>query len=637
MSETESLPATIQSSPAIDERSGIKCPHCGQAFSNAGINIAIFLYGIFFLVDKESGYFGITCPRCLKTISHRNKKEAILALKQVLTGMLDFGDSVFDPKLRYYSSLSGSPTDIPLIGSFDILYLNLELAGNEPVNIEEKIMAYLKDNPVLEENYFCSYIQDENYPSGTFSNIWWISSRVNNKDEDAIEKLIQLENIKGIKIFPRYYHHCALIEDVDHFCWKYGYLNIHLENLKNLTIRRHEKLEQELILEGIDFKDVIDQNPDIANPDFIEFLQDNTQAHNSSEILNVTGDFLKILLDDPDPWDIQESIGKQCKGFWKTKHPFRSIALPLSMSQFSPHPFKETADSHWLKQAKSDILPEYTKAYVQTYLMENYASFIREYAEIINNRSFCYADLWTLKSKYLKALHVLVQEETKIQNKNLFYRQNGFWVVSYEGNESLIQDLDGMTYIHFLLQNKGKPFTYFNIEKLLNGEVDKEEFEKENKNSKEDSDENDKEEGEIDKGFLFSSLDQEMITPELLSKIQTERNKIDEQMNEAERSGDTEHFIELNSYLKQLDEHLKEYITVEESKKGGKKFIKIKRFKNSTAYKVKKDNVDRVLKYALHSLEEHNEAAYKHLRDSIKNKRGEIWYEPAIDADWYTG
>jgi hypothetical protein len=80
MSETESLPATIQSAPAIDERSGIKCPHCGQAFSNAGINIAIFLYGIFFLVGKENGYFGITCPRCLNTISHRNKKEAILAL-----------------------------------------------------------------------------------------------------------------------------------------------------------------------------------------------------------------------------------------------------------------------------------------------------------------------------------------------------------------------------------------------------------------------------------------------------------------------------------------------------------------------------------------------------------------------------
>ena len=46
--------------------------------------------------------------------------------------------------------------------------------------------------------------------------------------------------------------------------------------------------------------------------------------------------------------------------------------------------------------------------------------------------------------------------------------------MSYEGNESLIQNLDGMTYIQFLLQYKGKKFHYVEIEKLLNGEVAKE-------------------------------------------------------------------------------------------------------------------------------------------------------------------
>ena len=70
-----------------------------------------------------------------------------------------------------------------------------------------------------------------------------------------------------------------------------------------------------------------------------------------------------------------------------------------------------------VQQAKSDILPEFTKSYVQTYLMENYASFIREYAEIIHNRSFCYADLWILKEKYLKELHALVKEQTKSKTK----------------------------------------------------------------------------------------------------------------------------------------------------------------------------------------------------------------------------
>jgi len=411
-----------------------------------------------------------------------------------------------------------------------------------------------------------------------------------------------------------------------------------LENLKNRTIRRHEDLEQALIVEGIDFKDIAKHNPDTIDPDFIEYLQAKYQERNSAGILNVAGDFLDILIADPYPWGIEGSIGQLCKGFWKTKHPFKSVALPISMSQFSPHPFEEMAESQWLQQAKSDILPEFTKSHVQNYLMQNYASFIREFVEIIQNRSFCYADLWILKEKYLKELHAIVQEEVKIHNKNLFYKQNGFWIVSYDGNESLIQDLDGLVYIQFLLQYKGQKFTYFEIEKLLNGDLDKEEFLKTNKDKNNDLEENyDKEEGEIDKGFIFTSLDQKMITPELLNRIQLERQKIHEKMLEAEQCGDSEHFIEMKSYLEKLDEHLKDYIYVKESKKGKKKFIKIKRFRNVTAYKGKKDNVDRVIKYALSSLEKQNETAYKHLKNSIRNKKGEIWYEPAVDAGWYTG
>ena len=619
MSETESLPATIQSAPAIDERSGIKCPHCGQAFSNAGINIAIFLYGIFFLVGKESGYFGITCPRCLNTISHRNKKEAILALKQVLTGMVDFGGSVFDPKLRYYSSLNGSPKDIPLIGAFEIPYINHELGGNEPPTFSEIIMAYLEDNPDLEKGFLCSYVPDGNEPSGTICHAWWIH-------EADVEKLIQIENIKGIKIFPRYYHHCELLEDVDRFCWKYGYTNIYLENIKNRIARNREKLEQELILQGVDLKDAIEATPGMIDPSMIESIQSDTQKHNASEILTVSGDFLKILIADPEPWGSEGLIGTLCKGFWKTKNPFTTIALPISLSQFSPHPFQEAAESLWCHQAKSDILPEFTKPYIQTYLLQNYASFIREYIEIIQNRQFCYADLWTLKSKYLKELHVLVQEEIKIQNKNLFYRQNGFWVVSYDGNESLVQNLDGFAYIQFLLQYKGKKFEYVEIEKLLNGEVAKEDGKDEEVHVDSKI---------MDQGFSLSLTRQDMITKEQLDQALQEKKKVLEKMQAAEDIGNEDLYSELNSYLEKINLFLKE--STYTVKKGKKEEIRIKRFKNSSVYKIKKDNVDRVLKYALSSLEEHNDAAYKHLRDSIKSKRGEIWYEPAVDADWYTG
>ena len=618
MPEISNLPVNMNSAAVISTTLCTRCPRCSQEFSDEGFNVAVFLYGIFFLVGKEIGYAGITCPSCLNTICHRGSKEAIVALKQILSGMISLGNYTLDPQLRYYSSLSGSPTDIPLIGEFKIPCINHELGGNESPTLSDIITTYLEENPGLEEGYLCSFIEDGNDPSGTICQVWWIN-------ENDVEKLIQIENIKGIKIFPRYYHHCELIEDVDRFCWNYGYANIYWENLKNRMLRDHEKLEQALIKQGIDLKDVIEQNPDILKPIVIERIQSENQKRHASKIMKVPGDFLDILISDPEPWGMKSRLGQLCKGFWKTKNLFTTVALPLSLTQFSPHPFKETAESLWLQQAKNDILPEITKSYVQTYLMQNYANFIRDYTEIIQNRSFCYADLWSSKEKYLRELHSLVQEQTKIQNKNLFYRQNGFWVVSYDGNESLVQNLDGMAYIQFLLQYKGKKFTYVEIEKLLNGAV-----------AIEDGNKEVHVEPEImDKGFSLSLTRQDMITQEQLDQALQEKEKVLEKMQTAEDVGNEDLYNELNSYLEKINLFLKE--STYTVKKGKKVQIKIKRFRNSSDYKVKKDNVDRVLKYTLSSLEEQNEAAHRHLKASIRNKKGEIWYEPEVDTDWYTG
>ena len=618
MTEISTLPASMDSTAVVSTTIGTKCPHCGQEFSDEAFNIAVFLYGIFFLVGKEIGYAGITCPRCLNTIRHQNNKDSILSLKQMLSSMIYLGNSMVDPQLRYYSSLNGSPQDISSIGRFEIPYISHELGGNEPPTLLEAITVYLEENPDLEENHLCSYIDDGNDPSGTICNVWWIH-------ENDAEKLIQIENIKGIKIFPRYYHHCELIEGVDRFCCNYGYVNIYLENLKNRAVRNQEKLEQELILQGIDLKDVIEATPGMIDPREIEFIQSQDQKYNASKITKMPGDFFDILIADPEPWGIQAPVSQLCKGFWKTKSPFTTVALPLSLSQFSPHPFKDTAENQWLQQVKDDILAEFIKPYVQTYLIQNYASFIRGYLEIIQNRSFCYADLWTLKERYLKGLHALVQKDKQLENKNLFYRQNGFWVVSYNGNETLVQNLDGMAYIQFLLQYKGKKFSYVEIEKLLNGAV-----------AIEDGNKEVHVEPEImEKGFSLSLTRQDMITKEQLDQALQEKEKVLEKMQTAEDVGNENLYNELNSYLEKINLFLKE--STYTVKKGKKEEIKIKRFRNSSDYKVKKDNVDRVLKYTLSSLEEQNEAAYKHLKASIINKRGEIWYEPAVDTDWFTG
>ena len=95
MPETSNLPVNINYAPVISTTLGTRCPHCGQEFSDEGLNIAVFLYGIFFLVGKEIGYAGITCPKCLHTICHRDSKEAIVTVKKMISGMICLGNCSF--------------------------------------------------------------------------------------------------------------------------------------------------------------------------------------------------------------------------------------------------------------------------------------------------------------------------------------------------------------------------------------------------------------------------------------------------------------------------------------------------------------------------------------------------------------
>ena len=115
-----------------------------------------------------------------------------------------------------------------------------------------------------------------------------------------------------------------------------------------------------------------------------------------------------------------------------------------------------------------------------------------------------------------------------LQSENRFYREDGFWVVSYDGNESLIQNLDGFAYIQLLLQYKGKKFAYVEIENLLNGEVAKEDGKYEEVHV---------EPKIMDQGFSLSLTRQDMITKEQLDQALQEKEKVLEKMQAAENIG----------------------------------------------------------------------------------------------------
>ena len=86
MSETESLPVAVESCSCHLQRPWRPNAHiAAKNFLLKVSTLPSFLYGIFFLVGKDNGYAGITCPTCLKTICHQDSREKILQVKAILT------------------------------------------------------------------------------------------------------------------------------------------------------------------------------------------------------------------------------------------------------------------------------------------------------------------------------------------------------------------------------------------------------------------------------------------------------------------------------------------------------------------------------------------------------------------------
>jgi hypothetical protein len=611
MSETPNIPGNIESPHDISKTLGNRCPHCGQDFSEEGLNIAVFLYGVFFLVGKEHGYAGITCPTCLNTICHHDSLENILRAKEILTGPIHLGDSEFDPNLRYFSSAEASPKNIPLIGDFHITYLWHRMNGNEPPSLSDRISVYLENNSHLEEDCLCSCFLDEKDPAGTFCYVWWFK-------ENEIEKLLKIENDKGIKIFPRYFHRCALIEDVDRFCLNYGLFNKSLDDLKNLAKTNLDKLEKHATYHGIDFDELLDENQDIMNTGMIKTVQTDYQKRNNTAILNLTGDFLNILLADPTPWDFEAQINRLCKGFWKTKSPFSGKPLPHSLTRFDQKPYEVMNQDEQRDNDAKSIISNHREKYVQDFLFENYSNFIKNYTDCVKTQNFSYAELWALKDQYFSALNEIVKKETTQKNTNKFYRQDGFWILSYQRKTIRLKYLKGFAYMQFLVSRTNIDYSYTELHNLLDGEGQKD---------GDSEDAIDHNEVRITAGHTKTK--ESMISYKKLKRAQRVRPKIVEAIVEATELGNEKRVYRLKDGLSRIDAYCKKFLP----KIDGQS----KTYENVYAYKAKKDKVDRDINYALKYLKNIDEKAWRHFRFSIKNRLGRIGYESSEGPDWFTG
>jgi hypothetical protein len=198
----------------------ISCDHCGQAYSKEQLDLAVFLYGIFFLVGKDEGYVGCTCPSCIKTILMRGSIDLVLYTREIFLYSFLHNGSYNAIHLSYNSSIVYSLKHIPGISKFIYYQYSQSNKCTDPGYIEGPLCAYEDEHLPKDKTMFRSYIYgiDINsipyhpYPSGPIFDVYWFA-------EDQIEDLVKLEQKTKLKIFPRYNYTNNLIEEIDIFCF----------------------------------------------------------------------------------------------------------------------------------------------------------------------------------------------------------------------------------------------------------------------------------------------------------------------------------------------------------------------------------------------------------------------------------
>ena len=380
-----------------------KCKHCGQEYSQDSFNIAVFLYGIFFLIGKESGYAGITCPNCLKTITHEGEKNQIEFLTKSFSDLVDFGNNQFYFKLRYHSSVNYFPKNVKAHKDIDIRFWNTLLPTGDLDILHSQINSY-QDDSNLYENHFCTYAFDDEPPMGSFLSIGWFK-------KDWIDDFIKIENEKSLRIFPRYVLRNSSYEDIERFCWEnHIYLN-YLKEQEDRSEAGINKLKEIAKQNNMDFQEILDANPDIATPKIMEYMRNQSVDYLKDIDFKISTNFLSILVSDPSPADVPFPNDAPLTSIWKTKNPFLDKQVPKTLINFDFTQFKKSQRGPGHKEMSNVIKSNFNKKYVHDFLLENHIDFIKEYIGKAQKIDFSYAMVWELKKRYLEKLYDLVKSK----------------------------------------------------------------------------------------------------------------------------------------------------------------------------------------------------------------------------------
>ncbi len=422
-----------------------KCETCGQHYNDFSLNLSIFLYGAAILTGHNSYYLGFTCLSCLKTNLLRTnllKSNNLKKLKQDLDLFMGIDGRHQYPDLKYHSPIPFQQEQIPELKDSNIISWEYPLSEDGYIHFQDRLNTYLTENPWLEEEFLCSYLNDGEKPIGTIASFLWFKP-------EQIEALVKIENDHDIRVFPRYIHKMSWYERYDSFCW-----------LKVAATENFNQLREDARQNDINLDNLVNANPDIAKAEVIEYLESQAQQNAANDV-KVTSEFLDLLINyDPDPWDVPPNpldvpcdISYFYKDLWKSVRPFRGAFVPAGLNELDLEKFRPKMPLTQLNEMAHEIRGHFTKSHVQEWASENYRNFIKEYILLACQSDFSYGYVWELKCRYLKQLYDILDKACIEESRYAFFAEGPTWTIIYNGKALRGLRGGGFRYIHYLVKN----------------------------------------------------------------------------------------------------------------------------------------------------------------------------------------
>ena len=594
-----------------------KCEHCGQEYGMETVNIAVFLYGVFFLVGKESGYVGINCPRCMKTIMMKGNKDLFEFTKDSLSSYIHLGNIQFDPHLQYHSSVNYLPEHIPPLKGFNIPHWNTTLIEGNTTSVEMSLLHYIDNEPRLNEEYFCSYVFGGEPPMGSFFSVWWFR-------EKDIYELVRIEEQEQLRIFPRCVHHNSVYEDIDSFCWNNHIYLTYLKKERQIAEDGLKELRKVAEERGMDFGELLEANPGIAEPNIIGFMEKQAIDHAKENEFSITFDLMNILAADPFPWDWPGPRGSVCEVLWKTTFPFQNREVPKTLVNIDSTPYEKPEQAPGHDEMVSQLRMNFTQGCVQNFLYEKHLDFITDYILLAQKTGFSYAAVWDLKEQYLKSLydHMIASAETQtpVESLYVFCQEGPAWRITYEGKTLRGLRGKGFGYIHYLVSRKGEQFHTEELAQLDGVIVNDYVSSLPNTSHQYDN-------SSVSSQKAKEDIDsRDMVYGRSREELEEHWIYLQKELSQAEESNDPGRIEKAESELRNFEEYVVKYFG-----KGGK----VRKFRNESTRN--KDRVTKSIERALNTIRKHHENTWQHFYRSLRPINSfRLSYTPNKDLDWHT-